>query len=133
VIDADAWLAIWNGPDLDTIRAFSADDLEVTAVTAAIEPRYYSGPDAAVQWLVELRERIKADWSAAKLTQLADDALVIEGVVDFVEPVSTGADSQSFAILMWLRGDKVRWIGTFMTFELAREAWERNIGAEESP
>ena len=35
-IDEESWLAMWNGPDLDAIRAMSADDLEVTAVTAAI-------------------------------------------------------------------------------------------------
>jgi hypothetical protein len=130
VIDEERWLAIWNGPDLDAIRDLSTDDLEVTAVTAAIEPRYYTGRDAAVRWLVELRERIQADWSAAKLTPLSDDAIVIEGEVCFVEPVSTGADKQSFAILMWLRGEQVRWIGTFMTHQAAREAWERRIGAE---
>jgi hypothetical protein len=130
VIDPEVWLAIWNGPDLDAIREFSTDDLEVTAVTAAIEPRHYVGRDAAVNWLVELRERIQADWSATHLVPLADDVIVIEGEVRFVEPVSTGAESQSFAILMWLRDDKVRWIGTFMTFQAAREAWERGIGAE---
>jgi hypothetical protein len=48
--------------------------------------------------------------------------------VRFVEPITTGADRQSFAILMWLREEKLRWIGTFMTFEAAREAWERGIG-----
>jgi hypothetical protein len=128
VIDEQRWLAIWNGPDFDAIRELSADDLEVTAVTAAIEPRFYTGRDAAVQWLTELRERIQADWSATKLTMLADDALVVEGEVRFVEPITTGADRQSFAILMWLREEKLRWIGTFMTFEAAREAWERGIG-----
>jgi hypothetical protein len=128
VIDEQRWLAIWNGPDFDAIRELSADDLEVTAVTAAIEPRFYKGRDAAVQWLTELRERIQADWSATKLTMLADDALVVEGEVRFVEPITTGADRQSFAILMWLREEKLRWIGTFMTFEAAREAWERGIG-----
>jgi hypothetical protein len=128
VIDEQRWLAIWNGPDFDAIRELSADDLEVTAVTAAIEPRFYTGRDAAVQWLTELRERIQANWSATKLTMLADDALVVEGEVRFVEPITTGADRQSFAILMWLREEKLRWIGTFMTFEAAREAWERGIG-----
>jgi hypothetical protein len=127
-IDPDAWLEIWNGPDLDAIRELSTDDLEVTAVTAAIEPRHYVGRDAAVRWLVELRERIQADWSATHLVPLADDALVIEGEVRFVEPVSTGAESQSFAILMYLRGDRVHWIGTFMTFQAAREAWEMGVG-----
>lgn len=127
-IDPDAWLEIWNGPDLDAIRELSTDDLEVTAVTAAIEPRHYVGRDAAVRWLVELRERIQADWSATHLVPLADDALVIEGEVRFVEPVSTGAESQSFAILMYLRGDRVHWIGTFMTFQAARETWEMGVG-----
>ena len=127
-IDPDVWLEIWNGPDLDAIRELSTDDLEVTAVTAAIEPRHYVGRDAAVRWLVELRERIQADWSATHLVPLADDVLVIEGEVRFVEPVSTGAESQSVAIRMYLRGDQVHWIGTFRTFQAAREAWERGVG-----
>jgi ketosteroid isomerase-like protein len=128
VIDEQAWLAIWDEPDLDAIRAASADDLEVTAVTAAIEPRHYTGQGAAVEWLVELRERLHADWSATKLTRLAGDALVIEGELRFVEPSSTGAEQQTFAVLMLLRGDKVRWIGTFMTLAAAQEAWELEVG-----
>lgn len=131
MIEEPAWLAMWNEPDLEAIRAISTDDLEVTAVTAAIEPRHYRGADAAVQWLVELREKLQADWVATKLTTLADDALVTEGELRFHEGTGTGADSGSFAILMRLRGDKIRWIGTFVTLGAAREAWELGIGAEE--
>jgi len=131
VIEEASWLAIWNGPDLEAIRAMSADDLEVTAVTAAIEPRHYTGPEAAVSWLVELRERLQADWAATKLTMLADDALVTEGELQFPEGTGTGGERGTFAILMRLRGDKIRWIGTFVTLEAAREAWELGIGADE--
>jgi len=128
-IGEEAWLSMWNGPDLDAIRERSTDDLEVTAVTAAIEPRRYAGKDAAVQWLVELRERLQAVWSATKLTMLADDALVTEGELRFTEPTTTGAESQPFAILMRLRDDKIRWIGTFMNIGAAREAWELGVGS----
>jgi ABC-type sugar transport system substrate-binding protein len=131
VIEEASWLAIWNEPDLEAVRAMSADDLEVTAVTAAIEPRHYSGPDAAVSWLVELRERLQADWQATKLTMLADDALVTEGELKFHEGTGTGADRGAFAVLMRLRRDKIRWIGTFVTLEAAREAWQLGIGADE--
>jgi len=72
VIDEQAWLAMWNGPDLDAIRAMSADDLEVTAVTAAIEPRHYTGRDAAVEWLVELEKRLGGDWSAVAVTWMPE-------------------------------------------------------------
>jgi ketosteroid isomerase-like protein len=128
VIDEQAWLAAWDGPDLDAIRDFSADDLEVTAVTASIEPRRYSGRDAAVEWLTELRKRLKADWSATKLSRVADDAIVVEGELCFHDPATTGAETMPFAVLMRLRGDKVRWIGTFVTPDAAREALELGVG-----
>jgi len=129
VIEEGAWLAIWNGPDLDAVRAISADDLEVTAVTAAIEPRHYKGREAAVQWLVELQQRLGADWVATGRTVLADDASVTEGELKFHEPVTTGAEKQTFAILMRFRDDKIRWIGTFVTLQAARDAWELGVGA----
>jgi ketosteroid isomerase-like protein len=132
VIDDDAaWLAMWNEPDLEAVRAISADDLEVTAVTAAIEPRHYTGRDAAVRWLQELRERLDAGWVATKVTALADDVAVTEGELKFFDETATGAERQTFAILMRFRGDKLRWIGTFVTMGAAREAWKRGIGAEE--
>jgi ketosteroid isomerase-like protein len=128
VIDDEAWLAAWDEPDLDAIRSFSADDLEVTAALAAIEPRHYEGRDAAVRWLSELRQRIKVDWSAKKLSHLADDVVVVEGELRFRDPAATGAERQPYAVLMRLRGEKVRWIGTFVTMADAREAWELGVG-----
>jgi hypothetical protein len=128
-INEQAWLTAWDGPDLDAIRDFSTDDLEVTAVAAAIEPRHYTGRDAAVEWLVELRERLQADWSATKLTRVADDAIVVEGELRFVDPSTIGAETQTFAVLMRLRSDKVRWIGTFVTLEAALEALELGVGS----
>ena len=104
MIDTERWRRIWEEPDLDGVRAISTDDLEVTAVTAAIEPRHYKGPDAAVEWLVELRGRLGGDWTVNPATWLADDAIVFDGVIRFEEPdKTTGAESQSFAILMLLR------------------------------
>ena len=129
MIDEASWLAMWNEPDLDAIRELSADDLEVTAVTAAIEPRHYTGRDAAVEWLVELERRLGGDWSATKLTMLGDDSLVTEGELRFAEPTTTGAESQPFAILMRLHDGKLRWIGTFINFKAAHEAWELGVGS----
>ena len=126
--DEQAWLAMWNGPDLEALRELSADDLEVTAVTAAIEPRHYKGRDAAVEWLVELRRRLGGEWSATKVTQLAEDVSVTEGELRFAEPTTTGAESQSFAILMRIRDGKLRWIGTFINLQAAREAYEMGVG-----
>jgi ketosteroid isomerase-like protein len=128
VIDEQAWLAAWDGPDLDAIRDISADDLEVTAVAAAIEPRHYTGRNAAVDWLTELRVRLKADWSATTLSRVADDAIVVAGELRFHDPTTTGAENMPFAVLMRLRGDKVRWIGTFVTLDAAREAFELGVG-----
>lgn len=128
MIDEQSWLGIWNGPDLDAIRAMSADDLEVTAVAAAIEPRHYAGKDAAVRWLVELEERLGGDWTATSRTVLADDANVTEGELRFREPTTTGAESQPFAILMRFRGDELCWIGTFINLAAAREAFELGVG-----
>jgi ketosteroid isomerase-like protein len=127
-MDEAAWLAMWNEPDLDAIRAMSADDLEVTAVTAAIEPRHYEGREAAVEWLVELEKRLGGDWSATKRTILDDDCVVTEGELRFQEPTTTGAESQPFAILMRLREGKLCWIGTFINLKAAREAWELGVG-----
>jgi ketosteroid isomerase-like protein len=129
VIDEQSWLAMWNGPDLEAIREMSADDLEVTAVTAAIEPRHYTGRDAAVEWLVELERRLGGDWSATAVTWLDDSSVVTEGELRFQEPTTTGAESQPFAILMRFRGDKIRWIGTFINKAAARDAWELGVGA----
>ena len=126
MIDGAEWRRIWGEPDLDAIRELSADDLEVTAAIAAIEPRHYDGRDAAVRWLVELRERLEADWTVTDITSLADDAVVVEGGLDLVSQ-TTGATRQTFAVLMRLRDDKVCWIGTFITFEDARDAWERGV------
>ena len=130
MIDEAAWLAIWNGPDLEAIRSMSADDLEVTAVTASIEPRHYTGPEAAVQWLVDLHERLNADWRATKRTILDEDTVVTEGELIYHDRTTTGADEGRFAILMRYRGDKLRWVGTFVTLKAAREAWEMGVGAE---
>ena len=127
--DERAWLEMWNGPDLDAIREMSADDLEVTAVTAAIEPRHYKGRDAAVEWLVELERRLGGDWSAIRVTWLDDESVVTEGELRFQEPTTTGAESQSFAILMRFRDDKIRWIGTFINIGAARDAWQLGVGA----
>jgi ketosteroid isomerase-like protein len=129
VIDEDVWLRIWQEPDLDAVRSISTDDLEVTAVTAAIEPRHYEGRDAAVEWLVELQQRLGGNWSVNRMTRLADDAVVFEGELRFAEPTTTGAEWQPFAVLMRLRDEKVRWIGTFMNLGAAREAWELGVGA----
>ena len=129
MIDDAAWLAMWNGPDLDAIREMSADDLEVTAVTAAIEPRHYVGKDAAVQWLVELDERLGGDWSATAVSWLDETTAVTEGELRFAEPdMTTGAESQPFAILMRLRDDKLCWVGTFINVSAAREAFELGVG-----
>jgi ketosteroid isomerase-like protein len=130
VIDERAWLAAWDKPDYEAIRALSADDLEVTAVTASIEPRHYTGSDAAVRWLTELRDRLRADWSATNLQRLDGDTIVVEGELCFADPATTGAERQSYAVLMRLREDKVRWIGTFVTLQAAREAWELGVGAQ---
>jgi ketosteroid isomerase-like protein len=129
VIDDESWLAMWNGPDLEAIRAISADDLEVTAVTAAIEPRHYEGRDAAVRWLTELEQRLGGAWSATAVTWLDEQSSVTEGELRFQEPTTTGAESQPFAILMRFRDDRVRWIGTFINTRAAREAWELGVGA----
>ena len=129
MIDEQSWLAMWNGPDLEAIRAMSADDLEVTAVTAAIEPRHYVGRDAAVEWLVELQRRLGGDWCATAVTRLDDEWSVTEGELRFREPTTTGAESQRFAILMRLRDDRLCWIGTFINVGAAREAWEMGVGA----
>ena len=128
-MDDKAWLAMWNGPDLEAIREMSSDDLEVTAVTAAIEPRHYTGKDAAVQWLLELNQRLGGDWSATSVTWLDAQTTVTEGELRFAEPdITTGAESQTFAILMRFRGAKIRWIGTFINARAAREAFELGVG-----
>ena len=128
MIDEQAWLAAFDKPDYEAIRSFCAEDLEVTAVVATLEPRHYEGPDAAVRWLTELHEHLQAGWTATKLTRLGDDALVIQGELEFVDATNTGAERQTYAVLMRLRDEKVRWIGTFITFEDAREAWELGVG-----
>jgi hypothetical protein len=126
VIDADAWLAVWEAGD-DRVRELSTDDVEVVAVTVSIEPRHYHGPDGVKQWLDDLRADFGASWTAEKLTRIDPSAVVVEGTLRFERPSPTGTTEQTFAALMRLRDEKVAWIGTFVTLEAAKDAWERGI------
>ena len=129
-LDSQEWLRIWDEPDLEAIRALSTDDLEVTAVLAALQPRYYKGRGAAVQWLTELRERLQGSWSTTELTRVGRDAVVVEGELRMTDPGATGVEVQHFAVMMRLRGDRVRWIGTFSTIGDATEAYDLGVGKE---
>jgi hypothetical protein len=55
---------------------------------------------------------------------------VIEGDLEFADAGTTGPERQTYAVLMRLRGDKVRWIGTFVTYADAEEAFDLGVGNE---
>ena len=127
MIDTDEWLAIWNTRDAERIAALCHPEVEVTAVTLSAEPRRYIGRDGVKKWVGEVSDRFQALTRVESIEMIGDAAVIMAGTL-LVDSDTSGAPSeQPFALLAHLRNDKATWIGTFITPEAAREAYDLGV------
>jgi ketosteroid isomerase-like protein len=127
MIDTDEWLAAWNTRDPDRIAALCQPEVEVTAVTLSAEPRRYSGLDGVRQWVNEVRERFQAETRFESIQPIDEGAAIMSGTLFIDSDTSGDVAEQPFAILVHLRDDRATWIGTFITPQAAREAYDLGV------
>jgi len=127
VIDPDVWLPAWNSQSPGPILELCDDDIEVHAVTLGIEGRHYTGHDGVRQWMRDIRDRFQARTVAESLTQLDDGAALLCGTL-YSKDDTTGEElAQRFAMLIHLKDDKARWVGTFFSAADARAAYASGV------
>lgn len=127
MIDKDEWLAAWNGGDDERIVALCQPEVEVTAVTLSAEPRRYVGCDGVRQWMADVRGRFQAKTRVEQVEQVDEGAAIMSGTLLVDSDTSGSVAEQPFAVLVHLRDDKASWIGTFITADAAREAYELGV------
>jgi hypothetical protein len=125
-IDEHEWLEAWNSPTATPIIALADPEVEVHAVTLGIEGRHYTGHDGLRQWMRDLRERFNARSRADAIEPVGDDAVLLRGTI-FVDDGYGGEEEQRFVMLVHLKGDKARWIGTFFSGADARAAYASGV------
>jgi hypothetical protein len=125
-VDERAWLEAWNSQHAAPIIALADPDIEVHAVTLGIEGRHYVGHDGLRQWMRDIRDRFGARTRAESVAPLADDALMMRGTL-FMDDGYGGVEEQRYAMLVHLRDDKARWIGTFFSVADAKAAYESGV------
>jgi hypothetical protein len=125
-VDEQAWLEIWNSQSAKPILAIADPEIEIHAVTLGIEGRLYKGHDGVRQWMRDLRERFNARSRAEGIETVGDDALLIRGTI-FIDDGFGGQEEQRFVMLVHLKDDKARWIGTFFSAADARAAYESGV------
>jgi hypothetical protein len=125
-VDEEAWLAIWNSQSAQPILANADPDVEIHAVTLGIEGRLYTGHQGLRDWMRDIRDRYSARSRAEEIEPLADDALMVRGTI-FLDDGFGGQEEQRFAMVVHLRDDKARWIGTFFSASDAREAFKAGV------
>jgi hypothetical protein len=130
-IDQQAWLDAWNSQSAKPILAIADPEIEIHAVTLGIEGRHYVGHEGLREWMRDLRDRFSARSQADAIEQIADDALVVRGRI-FIDDGFGGVEEQRFSMLVHLKGDKARWIGTFFSAADAKAAYERGVTGPES-
>jgi len=129
-IDEQQWLEAWNSQNAGPIIEIADPDIEVHAVTLGIDGRHYVGHDGLRQWMRDIRDRFHARSTAESVTHLADDAVIVRGTL-FMRDEFGGEDSQAFAMVVHLRDDKARWIGTFFSAADAKAAFESGVTGPE--
>ena len=130
-VDTEAWLAAWNDQSARSKIELSDPEVEVHAVTLGIEGRHYVGHGGLREWMRDLRDRFSARSQADSIEQIADDALVVRGRI-FIDDGFGGVEEQRFSMLVHLKGDKARWIGTFFSAADAKAAYESGVTGPES-
>jgi hypothetical protein len=126
VIDEQAWLDAWNSQAAGPIIAIADPDIEVHAVTLGIDGRLYVGHDGLRQWMRDIRDRFHARSNAEAVERLSDDAVMVRGCI-YMRDEFGGEDQQQFAMVVHLRDDKARWIGTFFSAADAKAAFKRGV------
>jgi hypothetical protein len=126
VIDEDAWIAAWNGPEAGPIIEISDPEIEVNAVTLGIEGRHYVGHDGLRQWMRDIRDRFHARSRAESVEPLAEDVVMLQGRL-FMRSEFGGEEEQAFAMVVHLKDDRARWIGTFFSAADAKAAFDRGV------
>lgn len=126
MIDKEVWLAAWNNPQAGPIIAIADPEIEVHAVTLGIEGRHYQGHEGLRQWMRDLRDRFNAHSTAESIDAIDDDVVIVRGTI-FVDDGYGGEEQQRFAMLVHLKDDKARWIGTFFSAADAKAAYESGV------
>ena len=126
MIDQQAWLEAWNSPSAGPIIAIADPEIEVHAVTLGIEGRHYQGHDGLRQWMRDLRDRFAARSEAYSIDPLGDDAVMVRGTI-FIQGDFGGEEQQQFAMVVHLKDDKARWIGTFFSASDAKAAYQSGV------
>ena len=126
MIDHDVWLAAWNSQRAGPIIEIADPEIEVHAVTLGIEGRHYQGHEGLRQWMRDIRERFGARSASRSIEPLGDDAVMIRGTL-FIKDDFGGEEEQRFAMVVHLRDDKARWIGTFFSPADAKAAYESGV------
>jgi hypothetical protein len=130
VIDEDAWIAAWNSPEAGPIIEISDPEIEVNAVTLGIEGRHYVGHDGLRQWMRDIRDRFHARSRAEAVEPLAEDVVMLRGRL-FMRSEFGGEEEQAFAMVVHLKDDRARWIGTFFSAADAKAAFDRGVTGPE--
>jgi hypothetical protein len=130
VIDEDAWIAAWNSPEPGPIIEIADPEIEVNAVTLGIEGRHYLGYDGVRQWMGDIRDRFHARSRAESVEPLAEDVVMLRGRL-FMRSEFGGEDEQAFAMVVHLKDDRARWIGTFFSAADAKAAFDRGVTGPE--
>lgn len=125
-IDEQVWLDAWNSGRATPIIEISDPEVEVHAVTLGIEGRHYKGHDGLRQWMRDIRERFSARSEMYSVDRLAHDVVMIPGTL-FIADGYGGEEEQRFALVVHLKDDKARWIGTFFSGTDARSAYESGV------
>jgi hypothetical protein len=126
VIDEEAWLAAWNSPDAGPIIEIADPEIEVNAVTLGIDGRHYVGYDGLRQWMRDIRDRFHARSRAESIEPLADDVVLLRGRL-FTRSEFGDDEEQTFAMIVHLKDDRARWIGTFFSAADAKAAFDRGV------
>jgi hypothetical protein len=74
----------------------------------------------------DIRDRFGARSRADQIEAVGDDAVLIRGMV-FIDDGYGGEEEQRFVMLVHLKGDKARWIGTFFSGTDARAAYKSGV------
>ena len=126
-IDEQAWLDAWNSQSAGPIIDIADPEIEVHAVTLGIEGRHYTGHEGVRQWMRDIRDRFGAKTVVEAATPLADDVVMLRGTLYIDSDFSGEPEEQRFAMVVHLRDDKARWIGTFFSAADAKAAYEAGV------
>jgi SnoaL-like protein len=125
-VDEQAWLDAFNSGRATPVIEIADPEIEVHAVTLGIEGRHYEGHDGLRQWMRDIRERFRGRTEAYAVDPLGDDAVMVRGSV-YLDDGFGGEQEQRFVMVIHLKGDKARWIGTFFSPADAKAAYESGV------